>query len=186
VADSDDPPVVDDFDDPDVQPDPPSDKPDDGDKVDPALRKARDDAAKYRTRLRDLQAELDRVKKEGMPADERKLEDARQEGERRAAERHAARIVKAEVKALGAKKLEDPEDAVAFLGDLQGFVDDDGEVDAAALNKAIDKLIERKPYLAAKGAGRRRHGDGDGGDRGSADKPADMNTLIRSKARARA
>jgi hypothetical protein len=172
VADSDVAAVVDDFDDVDPQPDPPSDKPDDGDKVDPALRKARDDAAKYRTRLRDLQAELDRVKKEGMPADERKLEEAR--------------IVKAEVKALGAKKLEDPEDAVAFLGDLQGFVDDDGEVDASALNKAIDKLIERKPYLAAKGAGRKRHGDGDGGDRGSADKPADMNDLIRSKARSRA
>lgn len=178
-----DEPAVDDFDDEPDQTDKPDAEPAEGDD---ALRKARADAAKYRVRAREALAEVERLKKEGMPADERKLEEARQEGERRAAERLALRAVKAEVKALAAKRFEDPEDATAFLGDLAEYVDDDGEVDTAALNKAVDKVLERKPYLAARGSGRKRHGDGDGGDRGSADKPASMNDLIRSKARARA
>lgn len=177
MADSDEP--VDDFDDEPVD-DAGGDKPDDK-PADDEVKRLRAEAAKYRVLARDTKAELDRLKKDGMPADERKLEEARQEGERQASERLAMKAVRAEVKALGAKLFEDPTDAIAFLGDLKQFVDDDGEVNERALKAELDDVLKRKPYLAAKGV-RKRHGDGDGGDRGSADKPSDMNALIRRKA----
>lgn len=62
-----------------------------------------------------------------------------------------ARILKAEVRAAAAGKLADPADALRLL-DLDDFeVDDDGEVDAKAIAKALDDLVKSKPYLAAKG-----------------------------------
>ncbi len=75
-----------------------------------------------------------------------------------------ARILKSEVKAAAAGKLEDPADAHQFL-DLDQFeVDDDGNVDEEEIADAIDDLIKKKPYLAAQG-GRRFKGGADGGTR---------------------
>ncbi len=73
------------------------------------------------------------------------------------------RILKAEVRAQAASKLNDPKDALLYL-DLSGFeVGEDGEVDGDAVAAAIDKLITDKPYLAAQGT--RFKGEADGGTR---------------------
>lgn len=74
------------------------------------------------------------------------------------------RIKKAELRAAGAGKLADPNDALLYV-DLSGIdVGEDGEVDRAALTAAIDDLVKNKPYLAAQG-GRRFEGGADGGAR---------------------
>lgn len=63
------------------------------------------------------------------------------------------RVLRAEMRAAAAGKLSDPSDALRFI-DLDEFeISDDGEVDGSALESAIAKLLEEKPYLAAKGGG---------------------------------
>ena len=84
------------------------------------------------------------------------------------------RILKAEVRAQAAGKLNDPKDALLYL-DLSGFeVGEDGEVDGDAVAAAIDKLITDKPYLAAQGT--RFKGEADGGAR--KEPPADLDGQI--------
>ncbi|WP_432589946.1 hypothetical protein ABVG11_34290 [Streptomyces sp. HD1123-B1] len=83
------------------------------------------------------------------------------------------RILKAEVRAAGAKKLADPRDALRFL-DLEQFeVGEDGEVDAEEIAEAIEDLIENKPYLAAATA-KRFQGTGDGGAARKAGRPKQL------------
>lgn len=73
------------------------------------------------------------------------------------------RILKAEVRAAAAGKLNDPQDALRFL-DLSGFeVGPDGDVDGETVAAAIDDLLKNKPYLAAQGV--RFQGGADGGAR---------------------
>ena len=84
------------------------------------------------------------------------------------------RILKAEVRAQAASKLNDPKDALLHL-DLSKFeVGEDGEVDGDAVATAIDKLITDKPYLAAQGT--RFKGEADGGAR--KEPPADLDGQI--------
>ena len=84
------------------------------------------------------------------------------------------RILKAEVRAQAASKLNDPKDALLYLA-LSGFeVGEDGEVDGDAVASAIDKLITDKPYLAAQGT--RFKGEADGGAR--KEPPADLDGQI--------
>lgn len=73
------------------------------------------------------------------------------------------RILKAEVRAAAAGKLNDPQDALRFLDLSEVEVGSDGEVDGAAVAKLIDDLITNKPYLAAQGT--RFQGGADGGAR---------------------
>ena len=84
------------------------------------------------------------------------------------------RILKAEVRAQAASKLNDPKDALLYL-DLSGFeVGEDGEVDGDAIASAIGALITDKPYLAAQGT--RFKGEADGGAR--KEPPADLDGQI--------
>jgi hypothetical protein len=71
-------------------------------------------------------------------------------------------ILRAELKAAAKGKLADPADAALFLDTKQFEVDGNGDVDADALNTAIDDLIARKPHLAA-APQRRFDGDADAG-----------------------
>lgn len=83
------------------------------------------------------------------------------------------RILKAEVRAAAASKLNDPQDALRFL-DLSEFeVGSDGEVDASQVAAAIDALIASKPYLAAQG-GQRFQGSADGGARNGSAQPTQL------------
>lgn len=73
------------------------------------------------------------------------------------------RILKAELRAVAAGKLTDPSDALTFI-DLDAIdVDEDGNVDRAALEAAITNLVTTKPYLAAQSG--RFQGSADGGAR---------------------
>lgn len=92
-----------------------------------------------------------------------------------------ARILKAEVRAAAASKLTDPQDALRFL-DLSEFeVGSDGEVDASQIAKAIDDLIETKPYLAVQD-GKRFKGDADGGARKESGQSIDQQIAEATKA----
>lgn len=98
-----------------------------------------------------------------------------------AAEKRAAamveRTVRAEVRALAATTFADPSDAAAFLNPAD-FVDDDGDVDTKAVEKALADLLKRKPHLGKEAA----PPSFDSGARRTADAPTDMNSLIRQKA----
>lgn len=110
-----------------------------------AARKVAEKAAK------DAQAELDKVRKANMTEQEKAVADARAEGRKEALATATERLLRAEIRAAGAK-LADPGDAVAHLrdaGDLARFLSDDGEVDTKAISSAIDDLVKAKPYLAA-------------------------------------
>ncbi|MEW2415296.1 hypothetical protein AB0953_16495 [Streptomyces sp. NPDC046866] len=124
-----------------------------------------------REQAKRLQALEDRDKTEVQRASERA----------EAAEKRAAamvqRTVRAEVRALAAATFADPSDAAAFL-DPSEFVDDDGDVDTKAVEKALADLLKRKPHLAKEAA----PPSFDGGARRTADKPPSMNDLIRQKA----
>jgi hypothetical protein len=77
------------------------------------------------------------------------------------------RILKAELRAAAKGKLTDPTDVFRFpeIVDLSALeVSADGEVDAAALDAAVNDLIARRPDLAAQG-GKRFQGGADGGAR---------------------
>lgn len=74
------------------------------------------------------------------------------------------RVLRAEIKAAAVGKMVDPTDAYKFI-DLDALDADDTD----AIAKAIDALLEAKPYLAAK-SGPRFQGTGDGGAAGT--KPA--------------
>ncbi|MFJ9549078.1 hypothetical protein [Streptomyces erythrochromogenes] len=57
-------------------------------------------------------------------------------------------LVRAELRAAAAGKLRDPADALALL-DVASLAGSGGELDAAAINKAVAELVKAKPYLAA-------------------------------------
>jgi hypothetical protein len=134
-------------------------------------RRAKEAEKASRTQAARLKEIEDRDKSELQKASERA--DA---AEKRVAAM-ADRAVRAEVRALAAASFADPSDAAAFL-DPADFVDNDGDVDTKAVEKALADLLKRKPHLAREAA----PPSFDGGARTSAAAPSDMNALIRQKA----
>ncbi|WP_030878681.1 hypothetical protein [Streptomyces sp. NRRL S-1868] len=112
------------------------------------IAKLRKEAARYRTRTKDLEPLARRAQE---------LEDAQKSETQRLGEQLTAaqqrleavqqRAVRAEVRALAASDFADPEDAAAFL-DLGAYVGEDGDVDADAIGKDLKDLLKRKPHLA--------------------------------------
>lgn len=111
------------------------------------IEKLRKEAAKYRTTAKELEPLAKRA---------RELEDAeKSESERLAGQLEEAqkrveavqqRAVRSEVRALAAAEFADPEDAAAFLS-LDGYVGDDGEVDAEQIRTDLTALLKAKPHL---------------------------------------
>lgn len=127
---------------------------------------ARDEAAAAKAERDALQAKLD-----GKEAEFQQQQAARA-AEQAALAKVNDRIRKSEVKAAAKGVLADPQDAYRFL-DLESFeVDDDGNVDEAAIADAIADLIKEKPYLAAQG--KRFQGSADGGARNDTAKVAQL------------
>lgn len=111
-----------------------------------ALRR---EAAGYRTRLRESEAEAQRLTEANASELDRVREEARAEARAEALAEANARVVRAEVVAAAAGRLRDPADALQFL-DLSSFaVNDDGEVDREALAAAVGELVKTKPYLTS-------------------------------------
>ena len=110
------------------------------------VTKARNEAANYRTKLRDLEpkaAEYDKVV-ESQKTAEQKAQEAAAAAQARV-EALTQRAVKAEAKAL-ASGFADPEDAAAFL-DLSKYTTPDGDVDTESLRGDLADLLSRKPHL---------------------------------------
>lgn len=110
----------------------------------------RKEAASYRTKVNTLQplanqaqALIDAQKTAEQIASEKALNsDLKAHGWR-------DRAVAAEVRALAAGKFADPADAAHFLN-LKDFISDDeeGDIDTASIQSALDALLTAKPHLA--------------------------------------
>jgi len=115
---------------------------------------------------REYKAELARLREEAAlkskPAEEQALEQARSEARAEATKTANTRILRSELRAAAKGKLADPADAALYIN-LDDFdVNEDGEVDSAALDDAIDELIARKTHLAVANL-RKFEGAGDQG-----------------------
>lgn len=102
------------------------------------------------------------IQAESASESEKAIAAARKEGESEATQKANKRVIRSEVKAAAASKLQDPNDAVSMLDLGQFEVDADGNVDESAISAAIDELVTQKPYLAV-GARPAPTGNGDGG-----------------------
>jgi len=96
-----------------------------------AVKKARADAAGYRRRLRDTEAERNTI----------------------AAERDALRSrlddrQRADVETLAGQRLQHGSDLWATDVDLASLLDDDGAIDEFKVSVAVDQLITSKPHYA--------------------------------------
>jgi hypothetical protein len=119
-------------------------------------RKNEKDSKKH---LSDLESE----RQKGMTEIERAVAQARAEARAEAAKDHTAKLVRAEVRAAAAGVLADPGDAIHLIGDLDEFTVD-GEVDTKAIKRALDRLVQSKPYLSVQPG----NGSAEGGARGGA------------------
>lgn len=118
-----------------------------------------------RTKVSELTATLSalQAKVDGKEA-EHAADQVKRETETAALAKANERILRSEVKAAAKGVLADPADAFKFL-DLSSFdVNDDGEIDDAAVADAIADLVKKKPYLAVQD-GKRFQGTADGGTR---------------------
>lgn len=144
-----------------------------------AERQAKRDAEKAakaeKKRADDLSARLEALENptgddaaKAQAALKKAADDAREEARSEANAAANRRVLAAEIKAAAGGVLSDPADAVKFI-DLDDFdVDDDGNVDDAAIKAAIKKLVKDKPYLAGKPGGT-GNGSADGGARNNGD-----------------
>lgn len=143
--------------------------------------KANADAARQLAEAQKRLADMDTSKTDQEKQLERVRSEAAEEARIEATAKANRRIIRSEVKAIAGGKLADPEDAIRFI-DLDSFeVDDEGDVDGKAIDKAIAQLLKDKPYLAVD-AGLRKRGDADQGVRGRSGSSTSMNDLIRQKA----
>jgi len=149
-----------------------------------------DRLARERSKLGDLDEIRRKAEEFDRLAEERKteLEKERDRASRETEERvrneiepaWKKRLVRSEVRSIAAGKLADPNDAISLL-ELEKFeLDEDGNVDEEKVAKAIEKLLEAKPYLAANGT--RRRPDLDAGPRTPAAGGEDVNARIRRAA----
>lgn len=116
--------------------------------------------------------ELERVRAAAMSEQEKAVAEAEARGAQAVAAKAGPRLVRAEFRAAAAGRV-DSDALNAYLEDvdLTKFLGDDGEPDTKAIEARIGRL-----------GGTQKRTDFDGGARTSADKPTDMNSLIRSAA----
>jgi hypothetical protein len=141
-------------DDPDGEPKPDDAKPDGDEPLGEAGKKALESERTARKeadkKVADLEAEVSRLRRSNAANKGTDVEAITKEITERVTADSNARLIRAEVKAAAASRLADPGDAPRFIDLTTLKVNDDGEVDAKAITKAIDKLLEAKPYLASK------------------------------------
>lgn len=118
------------------------------------LRKVRVEAAKYRKRLRQLESEIEEERKKNELAKMEETDKLRAiaeaaEGKARALKKRADVIAKqaAVINAASALGFYNPRDASSIVDLEQIEVDDDGSVDAEAVDEIVKSLAESKPYL---------------------------------------
>lgn len=115
------------------------------------LQRERSKFADYED-LKAAKADLDKIREEAKSEQEKAVDAARTEGEKTAAEKANARVVRAEAKAMAAgAKFRDPADAVAFIDLTKVKVDENGDPDAKQLKELLEDLAKTKPYLVDDG-----------------------------------
>lgn len=125
---------------------------------DPEKKRLSDEAARYRTQLREAQkqqADLAKRVKEFEDADKSEVEklttqvgDLTKTNEGLTNELTQHKLELAFYKCGAAAQLRDPTDALKFLDLKEIKVNEDGEVPTEDMKKAVEELIKSKPYLA--------------------------------------
>jgi flagellar biosynthesis/type III secretory pathway protein FliH len=119
--------------------------------------------AEERRARRELEAELAKLKQQGMTDQEKALAKAREEGKAEAAHAAALVVAAAEFRVQAAGKIADPEAALAVI-DLAKLVDKDDHPDKAAITKLVGQLAAVPPKPGHVPPGPRdpgANGDGD-------------------------
>lgn len=115
-----------------------------------ALKQARSEAAKYRKRLRELEAQAEAAREAEMSETERlakQLADAQQTLQERDAQTRSLALESAVAVRSNALGIVDAEVAVALLDREALDYDDSGRPDPESLDAALKRLIKSKPYL---------------------------------------
>jgi hypothetical protein len=111
------------------------------------IRKANNEAANLRKRLKELEPLANEAQQ---LRDANKSETERLQGQLETAEKRIAtmrdRAVKSEVRSIAADLFADKTDPEAHLA-LSDYVTDDGEIDTAQIEADLAELLERKPHL---------------------------------------
>lgn len=131
-----------------------------------AERKAHRDEVKRRKAAEQALADKDR------PAEEAAIEQARREAREEVLAKSNSRLVGFALKAALAGKVSNPALAMRLVDASAIEVDDDGEVDADAVDAAVEALLAEAPELAVKQE--RFQGGADQGLRGKNSRPAQM------------
>ena len=120
-------------------------------------------ARKHELAAKKAAAELSKLQQASLSEQERAVALARDEGRAEGQKAANERLLRAEVRALAAGVLVDPDVAVQLL-DLSGYEpNESGEFDRKAIRRDLEDLVKAKPYLAP-GPG---SGAGEGGARGA-------------------
>lgn len=149
------------------------------------VKQLRAEAAKYRTKLKDLEGQTKTQQQEmmkkvfeafGLEADpnkefEKQLSDAQKKAQE-AEQKANNRLIRAEVKMVAAELgIIDDEAAFALMAKDDVKVNDDGDVEG--VKEALEALVEAKPYLKGQAGTPQGGGDFSGGN-----KPADLDAKI--------
>lgn len=145
------------------------------------LARERDKRQEAEKAAKQAARELETLRASSMTDQEKAIAEARKSATNEVLAKANARIVNAEIRAAAAGKLANPSAATKFLDASDFQVDDDGDVDRNAIDKAIDRLLKDEPYLAVP-ASNRATGSADGGARGTSAASTDMNALLRRAA----
>ncbi|HJX78569.1 hypothetical protein [Glutamicibacter sp.] len=121
-----------------------------GDKGKNALRIMKDKLKASKKAEREAKAELQRSKSSvGKSEEDQEAERKREERDAAVLQKANERVLRSDIKAAAAGKLQNPALAIRLL-DLSDFEpDEDGVYDEDEIAQAIDDLIETDPYLAA-------------------------------------
>lgn len=106
--------------------------------------------------------ELERLKRQQMTETEKAVAEAERRARTEAAREYGARLARAEFRALAAAKGLNIDSDIFDLVDTSRFVDDDGEIDEAAIKAAVAKLAKLAPKPAVSSGGDFAGGNGGG------------------------
>jgi hypothetical protein len=122
----------------------------------------RREAVENRRRLRaaesahdETRKELERLRAQNESENEKAVREAAAEARRDEAGKWSRRLLEAQVAVAAAGRLNDPSDAVRLLPVEELLAEEDEAARDRAITKAIETLIESKPYLAAQVDGER-------------------------------
>jgi hypothetical protein len=118
----------------------------------------------------------------GQQAPQVDVDKIRREAESKATTAARAMIALSKIEARASGKFADPDDVVShFKESASDFVGDDGNPDVKAIDRELDRLAAAKPHWVKQQDNGAR--DFDGGARGTAGAPSDMNSWLRAESR---